>query len=268
MSGGSFLINVKHEQIGGIPFLHICKQESANQELPLIFFIHGFMSAKEHNLHYGYLLAEKGFRVILPDVIYHGNRETGYNELDLSKRFWGIVIQTIKELNILKDELVARHLVQSDKIGVVGTSMGGIVTNGAMAAYDWISTGVSLMGNPKFVTFAKYQVKQIKREKPELKFDDSEVQKQLEKLKPYDLSLNQEKLNTRPMMFWHGAKDSIVPYTFAYNFYEDMKSTYENDNDKFVFILDEKAGHKVSRPGVLKTVDWFEKHLQPSVQII
>ena len=28
--------------------------------------------------------------------------------------------------------------------------------------------------------------------------------------------------------------------------------------DKFVFILDEKAGHKASRPGVLQTVHWFE----------
>ena len=268
MSGGSFLINVKHEQIGGIPVLHISKQELAKQELPLIFFIHGFMSAKEHNLHYGYLLAEKGFRVVLPDVIYHGNREAGYNELELSMRFWGMVVQTIKELNILKEELIARHLVQWNKIGVVGTSMGGIVTNGAMATYDWISTGVSLMGNPNFVTFAEYQVKQIKKEKPEIKLDDSEIQKQLDMLKPYDLSLNQKMLNTRPFMFWHGAKDTIVPYTFAYNFYKDMKSTYENEKDKFIFILDEKAGHKVSRSGVLQTVNWFEKHLQPSVQII
>lgn len=98
--------------------------------------------------------------------------------------------------------------------------------------------------------------------------DDAEVQKQLDMLKPYDLSLNQDKLNARPLMFWHGAKDPIVPYTFAYNFYQDTKPAYENDKDKFVFILDENAGHKVSRPGVLQTVNWFEKYFQPSVQII
>jgi uncharacterized protein len=116
MSGGSFLINVKHEVIGGIPVLHMSKQELAKQELPLIFFIHGFMSAKEHNLHYGYLLAEKGFRVILPDVIYHGDREAGYNERELSIRFWRMIVQSIRELGILKEELVSRQLVQVDKI--------------------------------------------------------------------------------------------------------------------------------------------------------
>lgn len=268
MSGGSCLINVKNEEIGGIPVLHISKQELATQELPLIIFIHGFMSAKEHNLHYGYLLAEKGFRVILPDVLYHGHREVGYNELELSLRFWGIVVQTIKELNILKEELVARQLVQLNKIGVVGTSMGGIVTNGAMATYDWISTGASLMGNPKYVNFAEYQVEQIKREKPELQINDAEIQNQLEMLEPYDLSLYPEKLKARPFMFWHGAKDATVPYTFAYHFYEDMKPIYENDKDKFIFILDEKAGHKVSRSGVLQTVDWFEKYFHSSGQII
>ena len=43
-------------------------------------------------------------------------------------------------------------------------------------------------------------------------------------------------------------------YTFAYNFYQDIKPIYENDKDKLMFILDEKVGHKVSRSGVLETV--------------
>lgn len=261
MFGGAKLINVKHEQIGEIPILHVSKQELLEKELPLVFFIHGFMSAKEHNLHYAYLLAEKGFRVVLPDIIYHGNREADYTEKELQMHFWPMIVQTIKELDILKEELVARNLVELTKIGVVGTSMGGIVTNGALATYDWISTGVSLMGNPTYMSFAEYQVKQMKKIMPDFPIDDTDVQRQLEMLKPYDLSMNPDKLNLRPMMFWHGAKDSIVPYRFAYDFYKDMKSTYENDQDKFVFILDEQAGHKVSRSGVLQTVNWFERYL-------
>jgi uncharacterized protein len=68
--------------------------------------------------------------------------------------------------------------------------------------------------------------------------------------------------------FWHGAKNPIVPYTFAYNIYEDMKSIYENDKDTFVFILDEKAGHNLSQPRVLQTVSWFETYLQRAGQKI
>ena len=36
-----------------------CKRGEKEKALPLVFFIHGFTSAKEHNLHFAYLLAEK-----------------------------------------------------------------------------------------------------------------------------------------------------------------------------------------------------------------
>ncbi|MFJ8267458.1 prolyl oligopeptidase family serine peptidase [Peribacillus asahii] len=260
------MITIKNEKVGNIPVLHMSKEELFEKKQPLIFFIHGFMSAKEHNLHYAYLLAEKGFRVILPDVIHHGERESGYSEKELSSRFWKMIVQTIHELNILKEELVSRHLVLADKIGVVGTSMGGIVTNGALAAYDWISAAVSLMGNPAYVRFAEYQVEQMKKILPELDLKEKDVQEQLELLKPYDLSLNPDKLQNRPLMFWHGAKDQVVPYKFAHDFYQHIKSNYESEPDHLMFILDEKAGHKVSRFGVLQTVAWFDKHLQPTIQ--
>ena len=88
------------------PFLHIVKKDRQQQKLPLIIFTHGFTSAKEHNLHYAYLLAEKGFRVILPEAIYHGEREQGLTENASIKHFWEIVIKTIHELNDYKEYYV------------------------------------------------------------------------------------------------------------------------------------------------------------------
>ena len=66
--------------------------------------------------------------------------------------------------------------------------------------------------------------------------------------------------------FWHGAKDPVVPYQHAYRFYEGVKAGYGKADEKIDFILDPKAGHKVSREGVLKTADWFAKHLLSAVQ--
>ncbi|AXN40170.1 prolyl oligopeptidase family serine peptidase [Peribacillus butanolivorans] len=260
------MIIIEKEKIGHIPVLHLSEQSAFNQELPLIIFIHGFQSAKEHNLHYAYLMAEKGFRVLLPDVIYHGEREVGYSDSQLMPRFWEMVLQTIKDLALIKDDLLARKLIDSKRIGVAGTSMGGIVTNGALAAYDWITVGVSLMGNPSYVAYAELQIEEIKKRKVNFPITDEEVNKVIEKLKPFDLSLNQDKLSNRPLLFWHGAKDPVVPYQHAYRFYEGVKAGYNEAHEKIDFILDQKAGHKVSREGVLRTAEWFEKHLRPAVQ--
>lgn len=260
------MVIIEKELIGQIPVLHVSEQSTFNKELPLVIFIHGFQSAKEHNLHYAYLMAEKGFRVILPDVVYHGERNVGYSDSEMMPRFWEMVLQTIKELILLKDDLIARNLIDPNRIGIAGTSMGGIVTNGALAAYDWLSAGVSLMGNPSYVEYAELQIDEIKKRQIEFSLTDEDVTTALAQLKPFDLSLNRDKLAHRPLLFWHGAKDPIVPYQHAYRFYEQVKSSYNELDDKIDFILDKRAGHKVSREGLLQTAQWFEKHLQPTIQ--
>ncbi|WP_110929068.1 alpha/beta fold hydrolase [Bacillus massiliglaciei] len=262
------MIAIEKEYIKNIPVLHMGKQEVFGEKLPLIIFIHGFMSAKEHNLHYAYLLAEKGFRVVLPEAAGHGERGTGLSERQMMPRFWEIVVQTISELNEVKEDLTSRGLVDQERIGVAGTSMGGIITNGALAAYDWISAAVSLMGNPAYVSFAEYQIDAIKQAGFNLDLSDEQAAKQIAGLRPFDLTLNKEKLAGRPLLFWHGAKDATVPYDFAYRFYQNIKPSYR-DEDKISFILDKKADHKVSRKGVLAAVSWFDQHLnRPAMQNI
>lgn len=61
----------------------------------------------------------------------------------------------------------------------------------------------------------------------------------------------------------NAAKDRVVPYRNAHELYELLLPVYEHSNDKLSFILDERAEHKVNREGVLKTAEWFEKHLGP-----
>lgn len=58
------MIQIENQTVSGIPFLHIVKEENRHRAVPLVIFIHGFTSAKEHNLHIAYLLAEKGFRAV------------------------------------------------------------------------------------------------------------------------------------------------------------------------------------------------------------
>jgi uncharacterized protein len=255
------MVLIENKLIEGIPVLHIVKKHLYDQKLPFIMFIHGFGSAKEHNLHFAYLLAEKGFRVVLPEAIHHGERESGLKKHELAMNFWHIVMQTISELETLKNVYENENLIDANRIGLVGTSMGGIVTLGALTKYKWISTAVSLMGMPYYEKFALWQIDEIQKQGLKLPLKQSEIDELLYKLKDLDLGSQPEKLNQRPLLFWHGKQDNIVPFHYTYHFYESIQSLYSETPDKLQFITDEKAGHKVSREGLLKTVHWFETYL-------
>ena len=255
------MIQIHKESVKGVPILHVVKAGSEEKMLPLIFFIHGFTSAKEHNLHFAFLLAEKGFRVVLPEANLHGERSDGEQEEEMAYQFWDIVIQTISELEVIKDDLVSKGLADRDRIGVAGTSMGGIVTLGALTQYKWINTAVCLMGSPNYVQFAQAQIEQLELSGVKLPFSDEELEKKYEDLRGFDLSIQTDLLAARPLLFWHGKKDPVVPFQPTYDFYEAIKGDYTDNPSDLHFIVDDEAEHKVSREALLKTVEWFDQYL-------
>lgn len=96
---------VANEKWGNIPLLHVYDEEKATADTPIVLFIHGFQSAKEHNLHYAYNLVQQGMRVLMPDAILHGERSQGLNTIEMSLRFWETVLTNIQEVKFLYEEL-------------------------------------------------------------------------------------------------------------------------------------------------------------------
>lgn len=253
------MIGIYRGKIASIPSLIVVDANKESQALPTIIYFHGFTSAKEHNLPLAYLLAEKGFRVVLPDSHYHGEREEDVSEVKKQISFWNIVMQNVQELEKIKDALDEKGLIQGDNIGVAGTSMGGITTSAALARYPWIKVAGILMGSPKITTYAKTLVASFKKTGT-LPITDEEIDQLYGMLEDYDLSMQPEKLNQRPLLFWHGDHDPVVPFDHSYTFYESIQQHYDNKED-IHFIKEENHGHKVSRHAILETVKWFEKFL-------
>lgn len=255
------MILVEKIMINGIPSLHIVKEEHAYEKLPFVIFVHGFTSAKEHNLHYAYLLAEKGMRVALPDTLFHGERQKNVNQKELSFHFWDIVLTTIEELKYVKEFFESKGIIDAERIGLAGTSMGGIITFGALTQYSWIHSAVSLMGSPYYSSFAQLQMEEMEKRGISIPISEKEQLLLLEKLKNFDLSFQPETLGNRPLFLWHGKLDSLVPFEYSNQFFESIKSK----NKQVKFWADEKAGHQVTREGVLKMVEWLENHLMLQV---
>jgi fermentation-respiration switch protein FrsA (DUF1100 family) len=140
--------------------------------------------------------------------------------------------------------------------------MGGIVTLGALTKYRWVKAAVSLMGMPAYEEYLHWQLAQMKNIGVSLSFTDEQIAEQVSVLRQYDLSLQPNKLENRPLLFWHLKKDLIVPYDLTNRFYQSVKENYRKEPETIHFITDEHADHKVSREGLKATVEWFEKHLQ------
>lgn len=253
------MIGISKQTLGDIPSLVVVDTEKNDVALPVVIYSHGFTSAKEHNLTIAYLLAEEGYRVVLPDSELHGEREQNVSALKKQISFWDIVLTNVKELEELKQGLDEKGLILDGRIGVAGTSMGGITTSAALSQYDWIKTAAILMGSPKITTFAKTLVASFKKE-GDLPVTDEQIAALYDELERCDLSLQPEKLNQRPLLFWHGQNDSVVPFDHSYTFYDDVKASYKN-KEAIRFITEKNRDHKVSREAILETVKWFVKYL-------
>ncbi|MFD1031203.1 serine aminopeptidase domain-containing protein [Metaplanococcus flavidus] len=254
-------MNISKEKWGAIPLLHIYPEGSADQKLPTVIFLHGHMSAKEHNLHYAYQLADKGIRVLLPDAHLHGEREEGQDAIQMSLRFWEIVLTSIEEVGFIHKMAKDKRLVDGEP-AVGGTSMGGITTLGAMTVYPWIPAGTVMMGAANYVELANAQMSQFESRGFTLPITEEERDNMLASLAQFDGTKKLDSFNERPLFFWHGEQDTIVPFGPTYDFYKKLKARYAKAGEKIQFLREKETGHAVSRPGMLAATEWLSDHLQ------
>lgn len=249
---------VNSETWSGIPLLHIFNEETRNYS-PIVLFLHGFESAKEHNLHYAFQLVQHGCRVILPDAHLHGERDEQLDQVEISLRFWETVLTSIEEVGTLKKELTERGYITTQKIGLAGTSMGGITTLGCLTVYPWIDSAAIMMGTPGYVQLAKAQIEQFEQKGFQLPLDDDERKNLFDTLAKFDATTQIEKLAVKPLFFWHGEKDPVVPFAPTAYFIEDMKKQTSHTNIEF--MREKSAGHAVSRKGMLEATKWLANSL-------
>src|SRR5699024_10246539 len=198
-------------------------------------------------------------RVILPDSHLHGERKENISQTELELAFWEVVEQNIKELADIREYITAKKLTIPEKIGIGGTSMGGITTYGALKQYDWIQAAASLMGTPKMTTYAQWLIDHFNATN-EKKITETEAKEVIEHLTSFDLSINPENLNERPLFIWHGNEDEVVPSAHDVSFYEEMRNQYSN-KDHLYFILEKGRGHHISRLSIAEIAKWFKENL-------
>lgn len=249
-------LSIRHRYIKKIPVLEVTPEDRKNQELPLIIYYHGWQSAKELSLTQARKLAAKGFRVILPDAMNHGERRTGAISTIPSITFWSSIQYNLIEFSVLVHFFEQLELIEDGKIGVGGVSMGGITTCGLLTQHPEIQTAVCLMGTPYPV---RYIQRVMKKAAEMAVFVPKDLPLLLSWVSQYDLSQAPQKLEGRPILFWHGTEDEKIPYEDMADF-EQLIANQEY-SEQVQFFTGSGEGHLVQGELMDRVADFFTKQL-------
>lgn len=249
-------VSMWEESIDGIPAIHAVLAEHAEQALPTIFFFHGFnTSSKEVSSYFGYMLAMAGFRVILPEAVHHGSRFDGDREARFG-RFWEIVGTCIEELPHYRDHYAKRGLIDPDRVGICGTSMGGMVTLGAMVRHPWVRAVASYMGSGYFLDLSRTLYP------PRYSVDHDRTGRQREdsvNLHGYDAGEHLDQLGDRPLFVWHGESDDVVPFAQAVRLRSALAA--RGLDKRLEFVSEPSAVHRVTHDAAAAGVRFFSRNL-------
>ncbi|WP_054754843.1 prolyl oligopeptidase family serine peptidase [Piscibacillus salipiscarius] len=170
------------------------------------------------------------------------------------------MIKNLEDLNELYLYIKQHELAKDDRIGIAGTSMGGITVSAALTRYPWIKAAGIMMGSARISDMASYLLESIRKQGVDLPLTQQEINQQLTSLEPIDLSRQLDKLADRPIFIWHGEHDQVVPYQHSMSFVEQLK-TSGYPKDRFQFISEPNRDHKVSREAKYALTEFFVKHL-------
>lgn len=250
------MIAIYHRTIEGIPLLELVSHELTKEKLPPVIFFHGWLSFKERVLTHGYELAKQGFRVLLPEALYHGERADNKPTADHQLDFWKIVGQNVKDIDTLVKCYEEQDLIDPKRLGISGLSMGGITVCAAMKQYANIKAAACLMGTPYAQEFARGMIRDLEKQtNSNLNLD---VEHEIAQLASLDLSLEPAAIKGRPFYFWHGKNDQMVPYQPTYDFYQKYKN--EEYGQKMEFTTTD-GGHDVPYEISVASAAFFAKNL-------
>lgn len=243
---------VKLKEIPAIIF----RQREVIMPISTVIFYHGWGSSKEAQRMRGLILASVGYQVVIPDAIYHGERNPLHDySMDAAKEyFWDVIFKNLEEFNIIINELTSKYDANSEKIAVMGNSMGGFTAGGILSHNKYVKTLIVFNGSCGWENFNNGAEESINNVQSE-KFDI--IEKKVKNLDPMNF-LNL--LKNRPILLLHGDCDTTVPIDGQRSFYNKLSPLYE-EKEKIKLIEYPKLNHFVTTNMMEESINWLGKYL-------
>lgn len=231
---------------------------ASKEKLPVIFFIHGGPVAQDE---FGFdmtrqMLAAQGYAVVA--VNYRGSNGRGLAFCKAIYADWGN--KEVLDIQGAADHLIAKGIVDPNKMGIGGWSYGGILTNytiakdtrfKAAASGAGSSLQLSLYGVDQYILQLDNEIGPPWKEK--------NYEKYLKLSYPF---LQAEKIKT-PVLFMTGEKDFNVPAIGSEQMYQALRS----NGVPTQLIVYPGQFHGISVPSFIRDrweryIGWFDQYLK------
>lgn len=241
---------VRKRKVGTIPVFEVIEDSKRNDPLPIIVYYHGWQINKTLVITQGRKLANKGFRVILPDAANHGDRIQPISKIP-SLTFFNSIYTNLFEFGYIINYFKERQLINGF-IGVGGLSMGGMTTSALLTHNPQINAAACVMGTPALSDYRDLIYRHATSRNLYLPEDYLDLTSWTEK---YDLSKQADVLGDRPFFIWHGEDDDRVPF--------EQTKKFVSDNPQLnLEVYFEKANHFVETITMDKIADFFARSYQ------
>lgn len=239
---------------GEIPLIRFRLRDKEGR-LPTIILYHGWSSSKESQRLRGFILANLGFQVLIPDATNHGERKAlvNYDSENSIKYFWPTIIRNIEESKEIIDYAVDNLAADKDRIGVIGHSMGGFTAAGVFTHHHEVKTAVILNGSYNWQGANEIFLEALGVESTS-DFQEEEKIDSLDPMNNLDLIIN------RPTLLLHGFNDQVVKIDSQRVFYEKIRPLY-SDQSSIQLIEYINLGHFVTTNMMEEAAIWFKKYL-------
>lgn len=240
--------NVK---IKDIPCI-ILRPSNENGKVPTIIFYHGWSSTKEMQRFRGFILCSLGYQVIIPDAIYHGERNPiDYTSIsNASKYFWKVILKNIDESEYIIEESINKNNADPKRIGVMGHSMGGFTAAGIFANNSKINCSVIFNGSCNWEKSNEIFSKIL---------EDNISNGEEKEIKSLDPINNLEKLIDRPMLILHGDSDAVVSIEPQRIFHSKINSLYK-EKSRIELIEYPNVNHHLTTSMMEEGAKWLQRY--------
>jgi dienelactone hydrolase len=258
---------------------------------PVVIALHGTGGSKASMFSLCSKLAEAGFITVAIDGRYHGERKTSKGEIDYNEaivRAWHgngehpFYYDTVWDVMRLVDYLATRDNVDTNRIGLIGISKGGIETYLAAAADPRIAVAVPCIGVESFrwaldnndwqgrIGTIQNAFDTIAKDAGMTKPDSAFVQKFYDRVVP---GINEEfdgpemlaLIAPRPLLVINSDSDNHTPLPGVIECTNAAQKIYAADlaTDRFAVIIQKNTGHQVKPESERAAIEWFVKWLKP-----
>jgi dienelactone hydrolase len=258
---------------------------------PVIIALHGTGGSTANMLALCRKLATNGFVAVAIDGRYHGERKSGKGHTDyddaIVRAYYGsgehpFYYDTVWDVTRLLDYLATRDDVDTNRIGLIGISKGGIETYLAAAADPRISVAVPCIGMQSFrwaldnddwqgrIGTIQNAFDAIVKSEGVVKPDSTFVKKFYDHVVPgidseFDGPQMIALIAPRPLLIINSDTDNHTPLPGVEECVAAAQKIYSTDKatNHFAVIIQKNTGHKVLPDSERAAIDWFVKWLKP-----